>query len=142
MQHPKGEEPPFAKGDRIRLVSMTNDPDPIEPGAEGTVELPPGRFQDAWQVVVKWDNGRSLSLVVPPDVAEKIEPTQSRTAESSKQGSRGPKGDGSWTVVNELPDPLPVTEADVEAIERHFGAMLDEVFDRGSDAGVRPPGSS
>lgn len=74
MQHPKGEEPPFAEGDRIRLVSMTNDPDPIEAGAAGTVELPPGWFQDAWQIIVKWDNGRTLSLVVPPDVAEKIEP--------------------------------------------------------------------
>jgi len=25
------------KGDRIRLISMTNDPAPIEPGAMGTV---------------------------------------------------------------------------------------------------------
>ncbi len=33
-----------------------------------------------------------------------------------------------WTVVNELPDPLPVTTAEVEALERYFGEILDEVF--------------
>ncbi|MBR0866796.1 hypothetical protein JQ614_35705 [Bradyrhizobium diazoefficiens] len=34
-----------------------------------------------------------------------------------------------WTVVNELPDPLPVTTAEIEALERYFGDVLDEVFD-------------
>jgi hypothetical protein len=33
-----------------------------------------------------------------------------------------------WTVVNELPDPLPVTPAEIEALERYFGEVLDEVF--------------
>jgi Domain of unknown function (DUF4314) len=74
MAHPRGEPPPCEEGDRIKLVSMINDPDPIEPGATGTVMMRPGWFQDAWQVTVDWDNGRALNLVVPPDVFEKLEP--------------------------------------------------------------------
>lgn len=33
-----------------------------------------------------------------------------------------------WTVVSELPDPLPVTTAEIEALERYFGDVLDDVF--------------
>jgi hypothetical protein len=43
-------------GDRIELISMPEEPDPIPPGTRGTV-----------QYGVKWDNGRGLSLCVPPD---------------------------------------------------------------------------
>lgn len=64
--------PPFHAGDRIRLTEMGPDPCPIEPGATGTVSRDPGWFHDAWQVMVKWDNGRTLMLCVPPDRAEKI----------------------------------------------------------------------
>lgn len=34
-----------------------------------------------------------------------------------------------WTVENELPDPIPVSTAELDAIERHFGGVLDAVFD-------------
>lgn len=34
-----------------------------------------------------------------------------------------------WTVENELPDPLPVSTAELDAIERYFGGALDAVFD-------------
>ena len=67
------QTPPFGAGDRIRLVRMcADDPDPIPPGSEGTVARPPTFFQNAWDVSVNWDNGRSLGLVVPPDQAVKI----------------------------------------------------------------------
>ncbi len=56
-------------GDRIRLLAMPDDPDPIEPGTTGTVVAV--RDQGTWaQVDVKWDNGRTLMLVVPPDEFE------------------------------------------------------------------------
>ena len=56
-------------GDRIRLVAMLDDPDPIPPGTTGTVVSV--RTQGTWaQVDVKWDNGRTLMLVVPPDECE------------------------------------------------------------------------
>jgi hypothetical protein len=60
-------------GDRIRLLSMADDPDPIEPGATGTVTAAckhgSGR-QAWWQVQVEWDNGRGLMLSLPADRIE------------------------------------------------------------------------
>jgi hypothetical protein len=58
-------------GDRIRLVAMPDDPNPIPPGAVGTVTAV--RQHGPWaQVDVDWDNGRKLMLVVPPDEVEVI----------------------------------------------------------------------
>jgi hypothetical protein len=58
-------------GDRIRLVAMSDDPDPIPPGTTGTVTAV--RPQRTWaQVDVAWDNGRTLMLVVPPDQFEVV----------------------------------------------------------------------
>ncbi|WP_245258104.1 hypothetical protein [Afipia sp. 1NLS2] len=34
-----------------------------------------------------------------------------------------------WTVENELPDPFPFSTAELDAIERYFGGVLDAVFD-------------
>jgi hypothetical protein len=34
-----------------------------------------------------------------------------------------------WTVENELPDPIPVSTAELDAIERYFGGLFDAVFD-------------
>ena len=58
-------------GDRIILVAMPNDPDPIPPGSTGTVTVV--RQHRTWsQVDVAWDNGRTLMLSVPPDQFEVI----------------------------------------------------------------------
>lgn len=69
-------------GDRIRLVSMLDDPDPIPRGTTGTVTAV--RQQRTWaQVDVAWDNGRTLMLVVPPDEFEVIsDTTRSQPLES------------------------------------------------------------
>ncbi len=58
-------------GDRVRLISMTDDPDPIPAGTIGTVA---GVYpQCDWtQVDVDWDSGRSLMLSIPPDVVERL----------------------------------------------------------------------
>ena len=34
-----------------------------------------------------------------------------------------------WTVVNDFPEPLPVTEAEIAVFERWFGDFFDELFD-------------
>jgi hypothetical protein len=60
-------------GQRIRLLAMTDDPDPIPVGAQGTVlgVSLVGHGPDAWhQIDVAWDNGRTLMLVSPPDELE------------------------------------------------------------------------
>lgn len=58
-------------GDRIRLISMPNDPDPIPFGSLGVVlrVIDHGDWQ---QVEVAWDNGRELMLTIPEDCVERI----------------------------------------------------------------------
>jgi hypothetical protein len=70
----------FQKGDRVRLVRMGDDPNPVEPGTEGVVVRTadlrfPGESPQM-QVSVSWDNGRSLSCLVPPDVLVRVDPQQ------------------------------------------------------------------
>lgn len=62
-------------GDRIRLVSMGPDPDPITAGSTGTVtgvaSIPSAvRMESDTHVGVSWDNGRTLSVVLPVDIVE------------------------------------------------------------------------
>jgi hypothetical protein len=68
--------PGLNPGDRIELEEIHNDPCPIPVGTRGTVvgvvdltSMGPPR---AWQVWVKWDINRSLSLLIPPDLVKKI----------------------------------------------------------------------
>jgi Domain of unknown function (DUF4314) len=58
-------------GDRIRLLSMPNDPDPIPAGSIGTVvSATTGTFA---QIEVEWDNNdRSLALIPGVDQYEII----------------------------------------------------------------------
>jgi hypothetical protein len=52
---------PPRPGDRIRLVAMPDDPDPIPPGSTGTVTSvhPHGTGPNRWfQVLVDWDRRR------------------------------------------------------------------------------------
>lgn len=62
----------FKVGDRVRLVHMPNDPDPIPDGTLGTVrwisDLSRVSRTPEIQVGVGWDNGRSLSCICPPDI--------------------------------------------------------------------------
>ena len=65
--------PNLKTGDRIELISMIDDPHPIEPGATGTVQFVSELVGfDQFQIAVKWDNGRDLLLVVPPDRYKKL----------------------------------------------------------------------
>ncbi len=65
----ENEAPPFKTGDRVRLVRMADDPDPIPVGTTGTV-VGVHTHSDWTQVDVDWDNGRSLMLSIPPDEIE------------------------------------------------------------------------
>jgi hypothetical protein len=58
-------------GDRIRLIAMPDDPDPIPSGSMGTVTAV--RQHRTWnQMDVAWDNGRTLMVSVPPDQFEVV----------------------------------------------------------------------
>jgi len=69
------KQPPVAAGDKIRLINMPNDPNPVPSGTTGTVQrcvrvnLPGWE----WQIWVHWDNGSKLSLTLPPDTFEKVQ---------------------------------------------------------------------
>lgn len=42
---------------------------------------------------------------------------------------RPPKHDlSTWVVTDDWPDPIPVTEAEIEVFERWFGDLFDEMF--------------
>ena len=42
---------------------------------------------------------------------------------------RPPKHDlSTWTVTDDWPDPVPVTEAEIEVFERWFADLFDELF--------------
>ena len=55
-------------GKRIRMIEM-NDPYPIEPNTMGTIVS----VDDIGQYRVKWDNGRSLSVIPDEDKFEILE---------------------------------------------------------------------
>ena len=53
----------YPAGTRICLDSMENDPQPIPSGTMGTVVA----VDDMGQLIMKWDNGRGLSLIPGED---------------------------------------------------------------------------
>jgi hypothetical protein len=53
-------------GDRIRLIEMPDDPDPLPPGLEGTVVMVIEWDGDE-QIAVDWDDGQHRGLSSPPD---------------------------------------------------------------------------
>jgi hypothetical protein len=59
-------------GDRIRLVEMPDDPDPLAPGSLGTV-AGIHRLAGWCQIDVDWDNGRAQMLACPPDRFEIVD---------------------------------------------------------------------
>lgn len=62
----------YPAGTRICCDDMPDDPQPISQGTCGTVV----GVDDAGQLLMKWDNGRSLSLIPGVDSFHIIEPKE------------------------------------------------------------------
>ncbi|MCR4888536.1 MAG: DUF4314 domain-containing protein [Ruminococcus sp.] len=62
----------YPEGTRIQLDSDMNDPQPVLAGTKGTIIA----IDDMAQAVMKWDNGRSLSLVLGHDSFHVISPEE------------------------------------------------------------------
>jgi hypothetical protein len=80
-------------GDRIRLLAMLDDPDPIPFSTTGTVAAV--RHQGTWaQVDVDWDGGRALMLVVPPMNSRSFRTRRGRNRLKARISIRGAKSAG------------------------------------------------
>lgn len=75
----------YPPGTRIRLIEMPDDPNPAHVGTCGTVLA----VDDAGQLLMRWDNGRSLSLVPGVDGFEILERPRQRAVPAHKNRSKG-----------------------------------------------------
>lgn len=64
--------PEFFENQRIRLINMPNDPDPVPPGTTGTVVQVTKLSATDIVLAIRWDNGRTLNAVLPPDEVEVV----------------------------------------------------------------------
>ena len=75
----------YPAGTRIRLHSMEDPYAPIAAGTEGVVQA----VDDAGQIITKWDNGRSLSLIPGEDSFSVISKPEEQEMETPKMEMGG-----------------------------------------------------
>lgn len=68
----------YPEGTRLLLNSMNDPYAPVPPGTRGTVDF----VDDAGQIHMKWDNGRTLAIVPSEDDFRKL--TDEELAEQSE----------------------------------------------------------
>jgi len=71
----------YPPGTRIELFSMEDPYHPVPPGTKGTVQA----VDDGGHLLMKWDNGRSLSLIPGEDSFRKIEPKNRQKKQSHER---------------------------------------------------------
>ena len=71
----------YPPGTRIELISMDDPWAPVASGTRGTVRM----VDDAGTIHMKWDNGRSLSLIPGEDSFRKIETKEKKRKPSHER---------------------------------------------------------
>lgn len=74
----------YPAGTRIRLGQMNDPYSPVPPGTEGTVDF----VDDMGSVFMKWDNGRTLAVIVGEDSFRVISKPQTPEAQNEPEESR------------------------------------------------------
>ena len=69
----------YPEGTRIYLENMNDPHAPVPPGTRGTVDF----VDDAGQIHMKWDNGKTLAIVPSEDSFRKL--TEEEIAEEQSQ---------------------------------------------------------
>jgi hypothetical protein len=67
--------------------------------------------------------GLTAPSVLPDDLFDYTRP---RRARRSRQPA--PEEPSTWTVTDDWPEEVPVTEAEIEVFETWFGDLFDELF--------------
>ncbi|MGN0652156.1 MAG: DUF4314 domain-containing protein [Gemmiger sp.] len=75
----------YPPGTRIRLIEMADDPNPVPENITGTVVA----VDDAGQLLMQWDNGRSLSLLPGVDNFEVLERPKHRDTPARSTRNKG-----------------------------------------------------
>ena len=69
----------YPEGTRIYLENMNDPHAPVPPGTRGTVDF----VDDAGQIHMKWDNGRTLAIIPSEDSFRKL--TEEEISEEQSQ---------------------------------------------------------
>lgn len=90
---------------------------------------PDGEFMSQRQATKTRRRARAVSGIVPDDLYDYIdEVSQERIpAPASKSQANAPSLDH-WTVSDDWPERVPVTEAEIDLFEAWFGDIIDELF--------------
>ena len=72
----------YPPGTEVELITMPEDPFPVPPGTRGKVIMVDG----AGQLVMKWNNGSSLSLIPGVDSFQKVSEQEIKQETSMKMG--------------------------------------------------------
>lgn len=71
---------------------------------------------------------RATAAVALPAVRPKAAAPNHSTATGAATAALRPSDPEFWTVINEVADPTPIAPPELDAIERYFSAVLDDVF--------------
>ena len=125
------------KGDRIRMLHMPDDPNPIPAGSTGTVT----RVTDGplGQISVHWDNGRTLNLVPGVDqfaVIERADTEPVRVPRPVYEGITAVRDSGLFNMLDlpavaGLASQLGYSEASVWLNDRSNRGLYSEGIFRG-----------